>query len=341
MSDPKRDDTPASVVFMEMMRQAAASQQPVEVGTMAPPEAPVVDDGDHDNNENERQHETALQAERIRRVEQRKVRRRERTVGVIGGLFRSLLVVLISGALIATILSWWTSPDSFDDQLRAELGQVQDQPQAAALVPTYIPTPNWLRRIGIVSGHRGPENDPGAVCDDGLTESEVNFGVAQLVVLELRQRGYTVDLLEEFDDEISEYKAAALVSIHANTCKDYGEFVSGYLVGAHESRPPNGEDARLVECVAEDYGMVTGLERRYTLTRDMEDYHVFREIDITTPGAIIEIGFMKDDRELLTQRPDIVARGIIDGIICFLEPDDDGILSEATPRPTLTPPTNG
>ena len=44
-----------------------------------------------------------------------------------------------------------------------------------------------LRRVGVVSGHRGiyPGTglpDPGAVCEDGLTEVEVNAQIAEKVV---------------------------------------------------------------------------------------------------------------------------------------------------------------
>jgi hypothetical protein len=35
--------------------------------------------------------------------------------------------------------------------------------------------------------------------------------------------------------------------------------------------------------------------------------------------AIIEAGFMLDDRELLVERPEIVAEGIAEGLICFVE----------------------
>jgi N-acetylmuramoyl-L-alanine amidase len=51
----------------------------------------------------------------------------------------------------------------------------------------------------------------------------------------------------------------------------------------------------------------------------MTRYHTFYEIDDQTPAAIIEIGFMYSDRTMLTQRPDLVAQGIADGIICFIE----------------------
>ena len=51
----------------------------------------------------------------------------------------------------------------------------------------------------------------------------------------------------------------------------------------------------------------------------MTDYHAFREIDPLTPGAIIELGFMAADRELLTERSYEVAQGVARGIACFLE----------------------
>jgi len=37
------------------------------------------------------------------------------------------------------------------------------------------------------------------VCRDGLTEAQVNYDIASRVATEMRQRGYTVDVLDEFD----------------------------------------------------------------------------------------------------------------------------------------------
>ena len=50
----------------------------------------------------------------------------------------------------------------------------------------------------------------------------------------------------------------------------------------------------------------------------MTHYHVFNTIAPQTPGAIIETGFMLDDREILTEGRDLIAQGIVDGIRCFL-----------------------
>lgn len=344
--EPEQDnslqsDTPASVVFMEMMRRAAASRD-AEQDSQQPPAPP--DEGEAGGESpaeppkmsaQERRQAAALEAQRVRRVQQRRARQLRNRVGALAGLLRALLIVLVSGALIATILSWGTEPDALNARVREELGQivVSTPTPIAALAPTMVPTPNWMRRIGIVSGHFGPENDPGAVCPDGLTEREINFAVSQLVVLELRRLGYTVDLLEEFDDRLNDYRAAALVSIHANDCRDYGEYVSGYLIAQSESRPQTGPDARLVECLAEHYGVASGLDRRFGLTRDMTDYHIFNRINVTTPGVILELGFMLADRELLTSRPDLLAKGVVNGILCFIEPGGERTAETPAPEP--------
>jgi len=55
-----------------------------------------------------------------------------------------------------------------------------------------------------------------------------------------------------------------------------------------------------------------------SVTNDMTSYHAFEEIDPQTPAAIIEIGFMNLDYGILTQRPDLIARGVTDGILCYV-----------------------
>jgi N-acetylmuramoyl-L-alanine amidase len=184
--------------------------------------------------------------------------------------------------------------------------------------PTVSPTPKPAR-VGILAGHYGPENDPGAVCPDGLREVDINLAVAELVVATLRQRGYEVDLLEEYDDRLHAYQADAFLSIHSDAC-DIPE-ASGFKVARVSfSAIPDVEDV-LVECLYEEYGRITGLPRHdYSITPDMHGYHAFVEIDPQTPGAIIEMGFMAADRYILVNRPDLLAHAIVAGLVCFLEP---------------------
>jgi len=260
-----------------------------------------------------------MEAQRVQRVKRRQERVRVRRVGIVGGFVRTLILVILAGFLSSTIFTWFTSPDFLDRRVVTGL-VVANSTVAVTQQPTQLPTPNYLRKVGIVSGHRGPENDPGAVCPDGLTESSINFDVATRVVRNLRTLGYSVDLLDEFDARLNNYQAASLVSIHANTCQDFGEYVSGYLVAKAAVRPEGGPDTLLAECLAREYGKVIEIERRFSLTVDMTDYHTFREIHPLTAAAIIELGFMKDDRTILTTRQDDMAQAITEGVVCFLNP---------------------
>jgi N-acetylmuramoyl-L-alanine amidase len=206
--------------------------------------------------------------------------------------------------------------------------------------PTATPGPTatsgpYVPRIGVVAGHwwldeTGKQSlDVGAVCDEGtsqeLTEMEINLDVAQRIFHELVKAGYDADLLQEWDERLAYYHADVLISVHADACL-YPE-ASGFKVArVADSHVPEIED-QLVDCLVERYGARTGLAfHEGSITADMARYHTFYEIDPNTPGAIIEIGFMLADRWLLTQRADLVAQGIIDGILCFLE--EEGKLVE-------------
>jgi N-acetylmuramoyl-L-alanine amidase len=184
--------------------------------------------------------------------------------------------------------------------------------------PTLSPTP-LPRRVGILAGHSGPENDPGAVCPDGLREVDINLAVAERVVAVLKLRGYEVDLLEEYDDRLTGYRADAFLSIHSDAC-DIPE-ASGFKVARTSfSAIPETEDV-LVDCLYREYGRITGLSRHdYSITPAMHGYHAFLKIDAQTPGAIIEMGFLAADRYILVNRPDTLAAGIVAGLLCFLEP---------------------
>ena len=180
----------------------------------------------------------------------------------------------------------------------------------------YAPVP----RVGIVAGHWG--SDTGAMCPDGLTEVEINLDVARRVVDILQTLGYQADLLEEFDSQLEDYQADAIVSIHADSCTAYPNATppaSGFKVASVEdSLVPEAEE-RLVACLAQCYAARTGMYfHANSITYDMIYYHTFYEIGDQTPGAIIETGFMFNDRQLLTQRADLVAQGIVDGIVCFI-----------------------
>lgn len=321
---PPPPDRDKRVVPEASIPAAEAPRRTAEPPRQAAPPAPAAPAEQSEEEIRRARHDAALKEQRIRRVRRRRQQRMRRNVGILGGFFRTVLITLAAAGLASTIFTWFTSPEFFQKEVVTGLQAAQIARNITPTPePTMQPTPNYLRRIGIVSGHRGPENDPGAVCPDGLTEAEINFNVAQLTVRKLRDQGYSVDLLDEFDARLDNYRVSALVSIHANTCEDFGEYVSGFLVARAASKPAGGLDDLLADCIALHYGTATGLEQRFTLTRDMTDYHSFREIHPLTPAAIIELGFMKDDRKLLTTQQDQLAEAIAAGVRCFLEPDQN------------------
>ncbi len=182
---------------------------------------------------------------------------------------------------------------------------------------TAHPTPK-AKRIGILAGHSGPQHDPGAICPDGLQEADINLAVAKKVQASLVSKGYAVDLLEEFDDRLVGYEAAAFLAIHTDSCEIVE--ASGFKV-AHVSVSaiPEIEDV-LVECLYDEYKRATGLPRHdFSITPDMHEYHAFLQIAPATPGAIIELGFMAADRTVLTMQQDKLAAGVVSGLLCFLQ----------------------
>ncbi len=242
----------------------------------------------------------------------------------------SLALMLLSAGVVATMFTWWT-PNAFlpaESSLQlaiARATQVMEAVPTAAVpaAPVATAAPPALNNIGIVSGHRGifPATglpDPGAVCDDGLTERDVNEAVAVRVVDLLEAEGYQVDLLDEFDERLSGYRALAMVSIHADSCGYVNELATGFKVASFEASSTLEEDQQLVSCLIDRYGAITGLPLHPSITYDMTRYHNFAEIGAETPGAIIEIGFLYLDRDFLTGSPDVVAQGIAEGVLCFL-----------------------
>ncbi len=234
-----------------------------------------------------------------------------------------LLVVVVFGTALLVLLRALLSPPAPSEGVspgptsppRSILSIFFPTPRPRPF-PTPTPTAPVILPVGIVAGHWG--SDSGAVCDGGIQEVDVTLEVARRVVAALRAAGYPTDLLEEFDPRLTGYRARALVSIHADACL-YPEATGFKVARVEESAIPHVED-RLVECLIRRYQARTGLPfHEGSVTRDMTQYHTFYEIDPSTPGAIIEIGFLLADRDLLLNHPDRVAQGIVEGILCFLE----------------------
>jgi N-acetylmuramoyl-L-alanine amidase len=235
--------------------------------------------------------------------------------------------------LLATIFVAWT-PESFS-------GESLSDRLALLLTPQPAPGPSGgaqpALRIGIVAGHSG--NDSGATCVDDkgevtLTEADVNLSIATLVQEKLVDRGYQVDLLNEFDTRLNGYRAVAIVSIHNDSCDYVNEGATGFKVAAALDTRDVNRANRLVACLVDRYGEATGLPfHAGSITSDMTGYHAFAEIDPNTIAGIIETGFLNLDRDLLTKHTDQVADGVVSGLLCFMNNEN----VEPTPMPRVTP----
>ncbi len=170
-------------------------------------------------------------------------------------------------------------------------------------------------RIGLVAGHRN--FDSGAVCDDGLQEVTINTNVATQVAAILQANGLSVELLNEQDSRLTQdYRATAVISLHADSCQGAAATMSGYKSAA--SQVENGDV--LQACINERYAMQTGLSyNENTITNHMTEYYVFDRLSPTVPALILEMGFMGGDRQLLTSQTQLVAAAVADGVMCFVE----------------------
>lgn len=234
--------------------------------------------------------------------------------------------VLAAAFIVATLFTLWTPGSLVESSLEDRLSLVlETDPGEEDILLENIPDPdedgNW-DRIGIVSGHYG--HDSGAVCPNGVTEAELNLRISTIVQKMLTDKGFEVDLLQEFDPLLWGYQAAVLVSIHLDSCEYINEQATGFKVASALAAQDLPASQKLSRCLSDRYGEVTGLPYHAgSVTPDMTYYHAFSEVDPKTPAAIIEAGFMNLDFQFITEETDTVAEGIVAGILCFLDKELD------------------
>jgi len=242
--------------------------------------------------------------------------RPKRGLTIIVDTLKSIIIVVVVAFAIATLFTATKPIGLFSGEFSSKLADaVKAQETPDEQWPTATPRPK--PPIGIVVGHWGDDNDPGAVCPDGLTELSINQEVAALLQQKLIAEGFDVELLQEFDQGLADYQALALISIHADSCTYVNDAATGFKVAESNYNPRPERTARLVACLRSRYAKATGLSEHLSITRDMTEYHAFDEINVETPAVIIEIGFMNLDRQILTQDQDVIAKGIADGILCY------------------------
>lgn len=223
--------------------------------------------------------------------------------------------------------------------------------------PRVAPGP---RRVGIQAGHwrtaEAPAEFPRLRSSVGgsfgdVKEVDVTLDVARIVTDLLRERGIVADLIPATVPP--SYIADAFVSIHADA--DETATARGFKIAHGTYRSPH--DEQLVRSLIEHYGAATGLPWDPHVTDDMTDYYAFawfrydHALAPHTAAAIVELGFISHpaDRELLVERQEVVARGIVEGLLRFLDAVPRSVLfgddivvrtvpaPSASPTPTSTP----
>jgi len=252
---------------------------------------------------------------------------------------RYFAIALGTSAFLATVFTAWTpaslNPGEFVARMAAAIDLAGREGPASG--GAGGDGEQLGLTIGIIAGHTGlhPDSglpDPGATCPDGFNEAQVNQEIASRVGQGLAAAGFDVVLLQEWDSRLQGYRAAALVSIHADSCAPINEEATGYKVSAALDTVIPDRAQRLVACLSDRYGRVTSLRfHPGSITRDMTEYHTFNEIDNQTPAAIIEVGFLYLDREFLTSEPHKAAQGIVEGILCYLNNEPASLPGEASP----------
>jgi N-acetylmuramoyl-L-alanine amidase len=241
------------------------------------------------------------------------------------GAFFQLGMVVLVAALVATLFTAWTPGSYLQEMPTQQSAAIAAALQPSPTLPPGAPTPTLRnpKLIGIVAGHW--KNDAGAVCPDGRKEVDVNLRIATLVQKILTDQGYQVEILHEFDPRLEDYQAAALVSIHNDSCDFINTEATGYKVASAMATRHPELAARLTACLRSRYGATTGLTLHSTsVTPDMTSYHAFGEINENTPAAIIETGFLNLDGPILFEKPELVAQGVAAGILCFMRNESIG-----------------
>jgi pSer/pThr/pTyr-binding forkhead associated (FHA) protein/Mg-chelatase subunit ChlD/N-acetylmuramoyl-L-alanine amidase len=230
--------------------------------------------------------------------------------------FRLLLAVLLG---VTLILADGAAPQAFLPAVSARVWaseQISGLPQLAGM------------RVGIQAGHgRG---DPGALsCDETVQEADITASVARRAVALLQSYGAQADLFVGSDPALSGYTADAFVALHTDWCPDASNpsSPSGFKVARYGGRAGTGLDGsndasdQLVQALWDDYGLVTALPQDRSpgrFTDDMLYNYALGEIRASTPGAIIEMGFLSGDLNVLVNQQDRLAEGIAASVVSFL-----------------------
>lgn len=238
---------------------------------------------------------------------------------------QTLFTVIFAGILVATLLTLWM-PSAFTGETTEEqyvgdisaVGQVTKQAEEGVQISLLPEFPD--NKIGIIIGHKG--RDQGEVCSNGLTEVEVNSTVATYLQQALIGMGFDAELLDETDPRLVGYRATLLIALHSNSCEYINDNATGFKFAIVPSEVITIDRELLTKCLSESYVKTTGLKYDYrTTTNEIRNYHAFDQIDPLTAAMIFELGYMNLDQDILTNRPEVLAEGLANGIQCYMNAD--------------------
>lgn len=234
----------------------------------------------------------------------------------MNGLRVGIIVVVVT---VVVLIQWRL--------LQNRSGETVEEPSSSIQRPlaTRVPQgPLSGRSIGLVIGHWNREvvQDVGAVCENengepALTELEINEGVAELIVPMLQERGAIVWELQELDPLLRGFTADLTLSIHADSCVKN----SGFKAASNINSGARERELTFIKCLQTEYAASTNMTwDEFTITPNMTHYHVHDKVHLNTPSVILEMGFLGGDQRTLIQGQDLIAEGILNSILCYLDP---------------------
>ncbi len=230
-------------------------------------------------------------------------------------IFRGIQSVVTIAILIATLLTLWNPRKVF------KTPNLYDLFQSEAALETYdnnLLVDDSRIRIGILAGHW--QNSTGEVCANGVIEVDINYNIASLIKLNLEEKNFQVNLFPEFDLNLLNYEADALVAVYSGSCLQSPLPPSGFKIGTSLTAENPEEVNNLAVCLAENYRNFTHLPFTYEIINpDHSSYHIFRDIHPNTPAILIEIGALSTDQDLITNQSNSIVEGIAAGITCYVE----------------------
>jgi N-acetylmuramoyl-L-alanine amidase len=156
-----------------------------------------------------------------------------------------------------------------------------------------------------------------------VPEWQLNLDVAKRVAALLEAQGIIADIIPSTVP--AGYTADAFVALHADG--DRTGRLSGYKLAHGRWSGDTTSDKALLEAISVEYQAATALKWDNHVSRNMTGYYSFSNrrfqhaVAAGTPAVILEMGFMtnRSDLRLLLQDTEIVAQGIANGIVRYLE----------------------